>query len=482
MHKRLVSPSDQPLPHVDVVGFAGSPPCPHKAVSVLSRHAVAPPLRVLTVLVATLVSLAVVVPAAVAVPVDRLAGRDRVTTSVAVARAGWEQTDHVLLATAIDYPDALAAAALASSLEAPVLLTTPRGLSAEVASAITDLGASQATLLGGHRALSPQVAADVADLGVAVDRIAGANRYETAAMIARRAVAGGPVTRVAVALGNRTDGRDAWPDALSAASLTGGDEVVPTLLTGRTVLPTATRAILDELGPDVALVLGGESAIGNDVTEAVGGFVDEVMRLRGPDRYDTALEIAEVSMADTSGSQAVFVSGEDFADALSAGALAVRLDAPLLLVPTALLDDAVDRFLRRGGGDFDRAFLVGGTTAVTDHVETELVAAISGEPRPAPPPPSCPANSSPDCAYTYRHPISTWEQLAQCESGGNWAINTGNGYYGGLQFSLSSWQSTGGAGHPHEHSKWEQIHRGELLQARQGWGAWPACSRKLGLR
>lgn len=77
---------------------------------------------------------------------------------------------------------------------------------------------------------------------------------------------------------------------------------------------------------------------------------------------------------------------------------------------------------------------------------------------------------------------SVWDQLAQCEAGGNWAINTGNGYYGGLQFSLSSWQAVGGSGLPSNASREEQILRGEMLKARQGWGAWPACSAKLGLR
>ena len=73
-----------------------------------------------------------------------------------------------------------------------------------------------------------------------------------------------------------------------------------------------------------------------------------------------------------------------------------------------------------------------------------------------------------------------WDDLAQCESNGNWSINTGNGYYGGLQFALSSWQSVGGSGYPHHHSREEQIHRGELLLERQGWNAWPSCSRQLG--
>ncbi|MBC7581731.1 transglycosylase family protein [Aeromicrobium sp.] len=76
---------------------------------------------------------------------------------------------------------------------------------------------------------------------------------------------------------------------------------------------------------------------------------------------------------------------------------------------------------------------------------------------------------------------SVWDQLAACEAGGNWSINTGNGYYGGLQFTLSSWQGVGGAGYPNQASREEQILRGQMLQARSGWGAWPACSSRLGL-
>ncbi len=75
-----------------------------------------------------------------------------------------------------------------------------------------------------------------------------------------------------------------------------------------------------------------------------------------------------------------------------------------------------------------------------------------------------------------------WDSLAQCESGGNWSISTGNGYYGGLQFSLSSWRAVGGQGYPHQASKAEQIARAQALQAIQGWGAWPACTAKLGIR
>ena len=76
---------------------------------------------------------------------------------------------------------------------------------------------------------------------------------------------------------------------------------------------------------------------------------------------------------------------------------------------------------------------------------------------------------------------SDWDRLAECESNGNWSINTGNGYYGGLQFSQQSWQAVGGSGLPSNASKSEQIQRAEQLRQIQGWGAWPACSAQLGL-
>jgi LysM repeat protein len=75
-----------------------------------------------------------------------------------------------------------------------------------------------------------------------------------------------------------------------------------------------------------------------------------------------------------------------------------------------------------------------------------------------------------------------WDRLAQCESGGNWGINTGNGYSGGLQFAQGTWSANGGSGSAHNASRSEQIRVAERIRASQGWGAWPACSSKLGLR
>lgn len=76
---------------------------------------------------------------------------------------------------------------------------------------------------------------------------------------------------------------------------------------------------------------------------------------------------------------------------------------------------------------------------------------------------------------------ATWDALAQCESAGNWAANTGNGLSGGLQFSASTWAAYGGTGSAAAASREQQIAVAEQVQASQGWGAWPSCAAQLGL-
>ena len=91
-----------------------------------------------------------------------------------------------------------------------------------------------------------------------------------------------------------------------------------------------------------------------------------------------------------------------------------------------------------------------------------------------PPPPGPDAPPPPPIkAYSVN-----WDAIAQCESGGNWAISTGNGYSGGLQFTPSTWRSNGGAGSPNGASRDEQIRVAENVLHSQGIGAWPVCGRR----
>ena len=67
------------------------------------------------------------------------------------------------------------------------------------------------------------------------------------------------------------------------------------------------------------------------------------------------------------------------------------------------------------------------------------------------------------------------ERIASCESTKRWDLNTGNGFYGGLQFDLQTWHGVGGRGYPHQNSKLEQMYRAVLLHRKRGWQPWPRC-------
>ena len=82
-------------------------------------------------------------------------------------------------------------------------------------------------------------------------------------------------------------------------------------------------------------------------------------------------------------------------------------------------------------------------------------------------------------AFASADPVN-WDAIAECESGGNWSINTGNGYYGGLQFSQSTWEANGGSGNPANASRSEQIRVANNVLQTQGIGAWPVCGARAG--
>ena len=118
---------------------------------------------------------------------------------------------------------------------------------------------------------------------------------------------------------------------------------------------------------------------------------------------------------------------------------------------------------------------------------TQIEALGTKTPPPPPTPSPSPSPSSPSPSPSgggsdYSSGNTVWDQLAECESGGNWAINTGNGYYGGLQFNLDTWRAYGGTGLPSDNSRETQIAVAtKLRDANGGYGAWPACAASLGL-
>jgi resuscitation-promoting factor RpfA len=125
---------------------------------------------------------------------------------------------------------------------------------------------------------------------------------------------------------------------------------------------------------------------------------------------------------------------------------------------------------------------VTGIIAVAGAIVVAIAVAMSAPADTAPAPTVAVAGPIADTGPANATPTSTkWDRLAQCESSGNWAANTGNGFSGGLQFTASTWRAYGGQGNAHTATRTDQITVAERVLADQGWDAWPACSAKLGL-
>jgi putative cell wall-binding protein len=323
--------------------------------------------------------------------VARSFGSERIGTAVAASRDHRTTAEHVLLASAASFPDALSAGALAAALEAPLLLTHPSHLPDMVADELARLQAGVVWVLGGPLAVADSVVADLAARGLEVRRLGGASRYGTARLLALEA---GPsdTREVVVALGNHPDGDRAWPDAVAAGALSASPDRLPILLTTPDRLPPDTEQGLAELDTRRVLLVGGTASVAPAVEQRLLDLGYVVDRIAGASRYETSVLLAAEALSRTPEADrtVVFASGRDFPDALSAGALAAGLTGPLVLVPPEELAGAVDQFLRAHHVRWDGGVIIGGPAAASDFVLAQLRAALRNEPPPAPPAPPAP--------------------------------------------------------------------------------------------
>jgi putative cell wall-binding protein len=246
----------------------------------------------------------------------RLSDTNRYTTAVDISLAGWDSAEVVVLARGDDFADGLAGVPLAHHLNAPLLLTPTSSLNLQTKGEIVRLGAKTVYILGETGAVAKSVEEELADMGLEVVRIGGSNRYETAAEIARQLE---PDDTAVIAYGNN------FPDALSVASYAAANGF-PILLTNQKDLHPITGSVLAELGIKNTIVVGGTAV----VSDAVLQKLPNPLRIQGPNRYATAVEIAKYFHQDNSKLYAA--SGLDFADALTGAALAAKEGTGVLLI------------------------------------------------------------------------------------------------------------------------------------------------------
>ncbi len=313
-------------------------------------------------------------------PVIEVAGNDRFLTAIeASIRAYPDGLDKggkrtVVIATGMNWPDALGGTALAGALDGPVLLVGST-LSGAVANEIRRLDAERAIVLGGTGAVSETVESSLETLlgQDNVERLDGADRYQTADKVALRTIAEGDPGydgTAFVATGAN------FPDALAAAPLAAAEGWPLFLANPATGLTSASKAAMGRV--DRVFVLGGEAVVKPE-TESylVGRFGDDkVKRLAGVDRYETAVVVANhaVTKEGHVWDRVGITTGENFPDALAGGVVQGKAGSVMLLTNTATLNTRTAQALSANKGSIDTVTFFGGTGAVSADVR----AAVAG--------------------------------------------------------------------------------------------------------
>jgi putative cell wall-binding protein len=274
------------------------------------------------------------------VPFDRISGADRFITSAKIAQNyDSASTDHVFLASGLNYPDALSTGPAAAVFDAPLLLTLPDTLPASVASEIERIDPATIVIVGSAATISESVVEQLEELvpGVEIDRVAGPDRFATSRALATYAFGSTGAEQAWVATGLN------FPDALSASAV-GGARGLPVILVngGATSVDAATAQLFAELRVVGVAVAGGPTTVSEAMVESIEDLdvVQFVNRIAGADRYATSQSINQgynVRPAD----KVYLAVGTGFADALSGAALAARDEAPLFIVPSNCVPAAI---------------------------------------------------------------------------------------------------------------------------------------------
>lgn len=322
----------------------------------------------------------------------RLAGSDRYATMSAIVSTTFDsysylvsnqgsadnaRTDWAIVASGDNFPDALAASALAGALNCPVLLTNAETLSSQVSYQIYRIGARNIIVVGGEPSVSADVYSDLGDvLGVEnVYRIAGDDRYETARLIYQygsRAQIGAEWSDTCIVVSG-----EKYPDALSMSSYAYASSSPVFLANPTTGLSDQVLSAIASGGFSRVYIAGDENSVPASVVdqlERAGIPSSGIVRLSGDDRYETSYRIAEyfVSQGLLTASQPVIATGEKFPDALAGSALAGSTNSVLLLWGGS--DSAAYEFLLEHQYELSAGYILGDENGISTADEALITA------------------------------------------------------------------------------------------------------------
>ena len=279
----------------------------------------------------------------------RVAGADRIQTSVEVSKKYYKSADTVIVANYEQFADSLSASALSKQLKAPILLVQKDQLDSVVAQEIKRLGAKNVIVIGGEKSI------DKTKISLSqynVRTIAGANRYETSAKIAQEVIKLTGTKKAVIASG------EVFADALTVAPLANKNNM-PILLVQPNNIPKATQEVLKQI--EEVIIVGGEKTISKEVENKL----PNPTRIAGANRYETAKKIYEYGFKDRK--EVNIANGTVPADSLVIGSI----DCPILLAEANEIPEATKEAFEES--KFEKVNVFGGENSISESVVKELI-------------------------------------------------------------------------------------------------------------
>lgn len=299
-------------------------------------------------------------------PIPRLAGSTRVVTAVEASEAGWpDGADQVVMASGLHYAEALPASVLAGAHDAPLLLSTTGTLPVPVVGELDRLGASTVTVVG---SVDPAIDAALAERGHTVQRLGQPGDPKATSVAVANAL--GASDGIALLVNHQR-----FADGISGAALAVGREW-PILLSSESYVFQESVDAWRALGISKMYLVGGEAVIGENIADFLRREGITVERLAGAHRYATSVAVADENdaLGGRAAGAALFATGTDYPDALTAGALAHRTAGQVLLVQGAGSDSdaTVGDWLASRADDITSPWILGGSAAVGSNADAKI--------------------------------------------------------------------------------------------------------------
>ncbi|MDU2024481.1 MAG: cell wall-binding repeat-containing protein [Finegoldia magna] len=271
--------------------------------------------------------------------VTRIAGEDRIGTSIEISKAMFNESDNIVLASGFNFADALSAGQLAAALNAPLILSSDQ-LDSRTSDEIAKLKPKNIYIVGGETALSSNIEESVKSVvnDINIERLKGNDRYETSVKVMEKTKEFVDAEYLLIASGKN------FPDALSATSFMADHKALMVLSDGNSY----PKSDLQEIA------IGGVNQL------PLNGFTGE--RIAGNDRYQTALAIARRSFENNE--SAILANSKVFADSLSAVSVAKNYKAPIILTDNENLTQSTKSYLE----NMNSVTIIGGEKSVSSNI------------------------------------------------------------------------------------------------------------------